>query len=116
MKKFLATLLATACAFTLCACGKPAEKETVTVRLNEVTHSVFYAPQYLAIEMGFFKDEGINIELTNGGGADKVMTAVLTKQSDIGLAGPEACVYVLNQKKRITLWCLPNSRSATAPS
>lgn len=99
MKKFLATLLATACAFTLCACGKPAEKETVTVRLNEVTHSVFYAPQYLAIEMGFFKDEGINIELTNGGGADKVMTAVLTKQSDIGLAGPEACVYVLNQKK-----------------
>ncbi len=99
MKKIIALLLAAAGALTLCACGKQTPKQTVKVRLNEVTHSVFYAPQYLAIEKGFFKDEGIDIELTNGGGADKVMTAVLTKQSDIGLAGPEACIYVLNQQK-----------------
>lgn len=99
MKKILALLLAAACVFALCACGKTAEKETVTVRLNEVTHSVFYAPQYLAIEKGFFADEGLAVELTNGGGADKVMTAVLTGQSDVGLAGPEACIYVLNQEK-----------------
>ena len=87
-----ALLLMGAC----CGCG--AEK-TTTVRLNEVTHSVFYAPQYVAMKQGFFADEGLEIQLTNGGGADKVMTAVLAGQSDIGLAGPEACIYVYNQGK-----------------
>lgn len=82
----------------LCGCGKRGD-DTVTVRLNEVTHSVFYAPQYVAMELGFFADEGIAIELTNGGGADKVMTAVVSGQSDIGLAGPEACIYIYNQGK-----------------
>ena len=48
-----------------------------TVRLNEVTHSVFYAPQYVAMSLGFFADEGLNVELTNGGGADKVMNGVV---------------------------------------
>ena len=77
-----------------------AGKRTLTsVRLSEVTHSVFYAPQYVALEQGFFADEGLNIDLPNGGGADKVMTAVLTGQADIGLAGPEACIYVYNQGK-----------------
>ena len=74
--------------------SNPSETELTKVRLNEVTHTVFYAPQYAALELGFFEDEGLEIELSNGGGADKVMTAVLTGQSDIGLAGPEACVYV----------------------
>jgi NitT/TauT family transport system substrate-binding protein len=97
MKKIIAILLAAAIAAALCACGSAPQK--TAVRLNEVTHSVFYAPQYLAIEKGFFADEGLDVQLTNGGGADKVMTAVLTKQSDIGLAGPEACIYVLNQEK-----------------
>ena len=69
------------------------------VRLNEVTHSVFYAPQYVAMSQGFFADEGLEVELTNGGGADKVMTAVVSGQSDIGLAGPEAAIYVYNQGK-----------------
>ena len=82
----------------LCGCGKT-DEGTVTVRLNEVTHSVFYAPQYVAMELGFFADEGIAIELVNGGGADKVMTAVVSGQSDIGLAGPEACIYIYNQGK-----------------
>lgn len=70
-----------------------------TVRLNEVTHSVFYAPQYVAMSLGFFSDEGLNVELTNGGGADKVMTAVVSGSADIGLAGPESCIYIYNQGK-----------------
>ena len=81
----------------LCGCG--GNSETTVVRLNEVTHSVFYAPQYVAMSLGFFADEGLTIELTNGGGADKVMTAVVSGQSDIGLAGPESCIYVYNQGK-----------------
>ena len=100
MKKLLALLCAVAVTASLCcACGKTATQETVTVRLSEVTHSVFYAPQYAALKLGFFKDEGLDVELTNGGGADKVMTAVLAGQSDVGLAGPEACVYVYKQGK-----------------
>lgn len=66
-----------------------------TVKVSEVTHSVFYAPQYAALGLGFFEEEGLQIDLMNGGGADKVMTSVLTGEADIGLAGPEACIYVL---------------------
>lgn len=72
-------------------------KTTQKVRLNEVTHSIFYAPQYAAIANGYFEDEGIELELTNGGGADNVMTAILAGQSDIGLCGPEASIYVYNE-------------------
>ena len=79
--------------------GCAGEKQLTRVRLSEVTHSVFYAPQYVALEQGFFADEGLNIELTNGGGADKVMTAVVSGQADMGLAGPEAAIYVMNQGK-----------------
>jgi len=71
----------------------------VTVRLNEVTRSVFYAPQYVALNKGFFEDEGLKVEVTSGQGADKVMTAVLAGQSDIGFAGPEAAIYVYNEGK-----------------
>ncbi len=67
------------------------------VRLNEVTHSVFYAPMYVAINQGFFEEEGIELELTTGQGADKVMTALLSGQADIGFMGPEATIYVYNQ-------------------
>lgn len=69
------------------------------ISVNEVTRSVFYAPQYLAINKGFFEEEGLEIELTTGQGADKVMTAVLAGQSDIGFAGPEASIYVYNEGK-----------------
>ena len=82
-----------------CGCGAPAEQEVKTLRLCEVTHSVFYAPQYVALSQGFFEEEGLAIELSNGGGADKVMTAVVSGQSDIGLAGPESCIYIYNQGK-----------------
>lgn len=75
------------------------KENLIKVRLNEVTHSVFYAPQYAAINLGFFSDEGLNVELSNGEGTDKVMTAVLSGQADIGFGGPEATVYVYNQGK-----------------
>jgi NitT/TauT family transport system substrate-binding protein len=74
-------------------------QELTRVRLNEVTHSIFYAPQYVALNLGFFKDEGLAVELINGQGADRTMTAVLSGQADIGFAGPEAAVYVYNQGK-----------------
>ena len=61
--------------------GCAGEKQLTRVRLSEVTHSVFYAPQYVAMELGFFAEEGLAIELTNGGGADKVMTAVFIKEA-----------------------------------
>ncbi|WHH56815.1 ABC transporter substrate-binding protein [Petroclostridium sp. X23] len=76
-----------------------AKKDLTKVRLNEVTHSVFYAPQYAAISQGFFEEEGLEVELTNGGGADKVMTALLSGQADIGFMGPEATLYVYNEGK-----------------
>ena len=76
-----------------------AQEEIVTVKVNEVTRSVFYSPQYVAIALGYFKDNGIEIDLTTGQGADKVMTAVLSGQSDIGFAGPEASIYVFNEGK-----------------
>jgi len=69
------------------------------IKVNEVTRSVFYAPQYVAINKGFFKDNGLNVELTTGQGADAVMTAVLAGQCDIGFAGPEASIYVYNEGK-----------------
>lgn len=65
--------------------------------LNEVAHSIFYAPQYVAIENGYFKEEGIDIKLVNGAGADNVMTAVLSGEADIGFMGSEASIYVYNE-------------------
>ncbi len=74
-------------------------KELKEITLCEVTHSIFYAPQYAAINKGFFEEEGLKVTLVNGAGADKVMTAVLSGQADIGFSGPEACVYVYNEGK-----------------
>lgn len=82
----------------LSGCSKEEEK-TVKVTLCEVTHSIFYAPQYAAINLGYFAEEGIEIELSNGQGADKVMSAVLSDNVDIGFAGPEASIYVYNEGK-----------------
>ena len=95
MKKILSTALV-AC-FTLLplsACRRNNDGVT-TIKVNEVTHSIFYAPMYLAEALGYFEDENIKIELTNGGGADSVMAAVLSGDSDIGFCGPEAALYVL---------------------
>ena len=78
---------------------KEVTSDLTTIQLNEVTRSIFYAPQYVAIANGFFEEEGLNIEITTGQGADKVMTAILAGQSDIGLCGPEAAIYVYNEGK-----------------
>lgn len=75
------------------------KEDLKTIKVNEVTRSVFYAPQYVAINNGYFKENGIDIELTTGQGADAVMTAVLANQCDIGFAGPEASIYVYNEGK-----------------
>ena len=70
-----------------------------TIKVNEVTRSVFYSPQYVAIAKNFFEDYGLEIELTTGQGADAVMTSILSNQCDIGFAGPEASIYVYNEGK-----------------
>lgn len=75
------------------------DEKNTKIQLNEVTHSVFYAPLYVAIENGYFEEEGLEIVLTNGGGADNSMTAVLSGTADIGLMGPETVIYVYNQNK-----------------
>lgn len=67
------------------------------VRLNEVAHSIFYAPMYVALEEGYFEEEGLDVELINGLGADKTMTAVLSGDADIGFMGSEASIYVYQQ-------------------
>ena len=80
---------------TLAGCGaKDETKEKVEqVTLNEVAHSIFYAPQYVAIEEGYFADEGIDLTLITGFGADKVLTAMISGEADIGFMGAEATVY-----------------------
>lgn len=96
MKKKLICCIITLClaiAFPLSLAG--CKKDDKVLRINEVTHSVFYAPMYLADALGYFEDEGIEIELTNGGGADNTMAAVLSGAADIGFCGPEAVVYVV---------------------
>ncbi len=76
----------------LTACKKDDNK----IRISEVTHSLFYAPLYVAMNEGYFDDEGIEIELTNAGGSDTVMSSLISKSADVGLMGPESCVYVRN--------------------
>ena len=100
MKKILSLILALA-TFTFSTIGCVGNKTDITkIRVNEVTHSIFYAPFYVAIEKGYFLEEKIEIELTNGGGADKSMTAILSNSADVGLMGPEAAMYVyLNGKE-----------------
>lgn len=73
------------------------KENSTTIKVAEVTHSIFYAPQYVAIEKGFFKDEGLDIELVLTNGADNVMAAVLSGDCEIGLSGSEATIYVYNK-------------------
>lgn len=80
-------------------CSKNQETELVPVRLNEVVHSVFYAPQYVAQELGFFKEQGLDVTVSIGQGADKSMTALLSDSADIALLGTEAGIYVYNEGK-----------------
>ena len=87
--------------FVVSSCGKSQEtKEDKTLHkvvLNEVAHSVFYAPMYVAIEKGYFEEEGIDLKLVTGYGADKTMTAVISEEADIGFMGSEASIYAYNE-------------------
>lgn len=76
------------------------EKELTEVTLNEVAHSIFYAPQYAAIELGYFEEEGIDLTLVTGFGADKVMTALLSGEADIGFMGSESSIYTYSGKAK----------------
>lgn len=67
------------------------------ITLNEVAHSIFYAPQYVAYENGYFKDEGIDLVITTGFGADKTMTALISGDADIGFMGSESSIYQYNE-------------------
>lgn len=95
MKRIISILTATILiAGTVIGCSTPGSDGAMTpITLNEVAHSIFYAPQYAAIELGYFKDEGIDLTLVNGAGADKVMTALVSGDADIGFMGSEASIY-----------------------
>lgn len=94
-KGIIALLVAVLVVMGLSACKK--EDDLIKVQLNEVAHSIFYAPQYVAYELGYFKEEGLKVDLVNGLGADKTMTAVLSGEADIGFMGSEATIYVYNE-------------------
>ena len=104
-KRFTALLLvALMLSAAVCACASKEEgaaeenlPEKTKVVLNEVAHSIFYAPMYVAIEEGYFQEEGIDLELVTGFGADKTMTAVLSDSADIGFMGSEASIYTYNE-------------------
>ena len=94
---FAALLTGALAAGCLAGCGKmdgTAGGKMKKVTLNEVAHSIFYAPQYAAIELGYFEEEGIDLTLVNGAGADKVMTALISGDAQIGFMGSEASIYV----------------------
>lgn len=96
-------LLAVLVSLAACTTGQepspdePTVEEPIKVRLSEVTHSVFYAPQYVALSEGFFEDEGLDVDLRTAWGSDRGAAAVMSGVADIALAGPEPALYVHNQ-------------------
>lgn len=98
MKKWLkasfSLLLVAILIIPLAACNKD---EIQNVRIGEVTRSIFYAPQYVALEKGFFEEEGLKVELTTTAGGDKTMTALLSDSIDVALVGSETSIYVYAQ-------------------
>ena len=100
-KKWISLATAVVLAVTTLPLGvfaaKKDEAKLAKVTLNEVAHSIFYAPQYVAIEEGYFKDEGLDLTLVTGFGADKTMTAVISGEADIGFMGAEASIYAYQE-------------------
>ena len=98
MKKFLTFVMTAILTVSLLtACGSSENSDLTKVTLSEVAHSIFYAPMYVAIEEGYFTDEGIDLELVTAFGADKVTTSVISGESDIAFMGSESTIYVYNQ-------------------
>ena len=77
--------------------GCKGKDDMIEITMNEVAHSIFYAPMYVAFEKGYFEDEGLKVNLVNGLGADKTMTALLSGECEIGFMGSEASIYVYNE-------------------
>lgn len=102
-KKTIAIALSTlmiSSALIGCGSSKSVKDEIKKIKVAEVAHSVFYAPQYVAMSKGFFKDEGLEIDLIGAQGADKTMAALLSGEVQIGLMGPEASIYVVNKESK----------------
>jgi NitT/TauT family transport system substrate-binding protein len=95
-RRIIAILLVTAFFMTMFSGCKRSDGLT-EITLNEVAHSIFYAPMYVAFEKGYFEEEGLKVKLVNGLGADKTMTALLSGDCDIGFMGAEASIYVYNE-------------------
>lgn len=95
---FLSLLMLAGILSSFAACGKK-EEGLRKIVLNEVTRSVFYAPLYAAVSEGYFKNEGLELEIVTGGGSDASMTALLAGEADFALMGPETGVYVINEGK-----------------
>lgn len=98
-KIFLCLALILILPLSLVSCKKSKSKDLQKVRLNEVVRSVFYAPMYVSINKGFFKEEGLDIDLSTGQGADKTMQQLLSGSVDIGFSGPEQVIYIHNQHR-----------------
>ena len=99
MKKLLTIILSLILLILpLAACGEKNDGK-IKIRLNEVTHSIFYTPQYLALSLGYFDEEGLEIDLINGGGADVSMNAILSGAADIGFMGPRPRFTSTRRKK-----------------
>ncbi|MDO5381418.1 MAG: ABC transporter substrate-binding protein [Eubacteriales bacterium] len=100
MKRFnriISVMLATIFVISMTACSSTNNTGNKKITLNEVAHSIFYAPQYVAIELGYFEEEGIDLTLETGFGADKVMTALVSNEADIGFMGSESSIYVYQE-------------------
>ncbi len=97
MRRKLICLLALLAMTVSLFAGCKGKNDMIEITLNEVAHSVFYAPMYAAFEEGYFEDEGLKVNLVNGLGADKTMTAVISGECEIGFMGSEASIYVYNQ-------------------
>ncbi|MBQ2864800.1 MAG: ABC transporter substrate-binding protein [Clostridia bacterium] len=100
MKKFTYFAIAFSLLLSVMLVGCSCSPKDNVIRVNEVTHSIFYAPLYVAINKGYMAEENIEIELTNGGGSNVSMTALVSGSADIGLMGPETSVFVATQGKK----------------
>ena len=100
-KKWISLTAAVVLAVTALPLGvfaaKKDDAKLAKVTLNEVAHSIFYAPQYVAIEEGYFSEEGLDLTLITGFGADKVLTALISGEADIGFMGAEASIYAYQE-------------------
>lgn len=98
MRKCICLFLTMCIVMSVCLVGckgnNDDDDKLTQITLNEVAHSIFYAPQYVAIELGYFEDEGLDVKLVNGAGADNVMTALISGDADIGFMGSEASIYI----------------------